>query len=124
MEPGDDRKEPAASPGFRSAASSLTQPGYRPAESGDASECEAQTRSTASGLRIWPRPCTRPAAPPPPWTPRPAEALAQLREAQPPLDAFAAFLQAVAEGINPAPPAGLPEPLEQLARSLLEALPS
>lgn len=54
--------------------------------------------------------------------PQAAEFLAQMREADPPLDAFAAFLAAVAEGETPSPPAGLPEPMEKLAEALLEAL--
>jgi hypothetical protein len=56
-----------------------------------------------------------------PLPPDAAEALAQLAGLPAPLGDLGAFLQAIADGRTPAPPA-LPEPLDQLADALLEAL--
>ena len=56
-----------------------------------------------------------------PLPPDAAEALAQLAGLPAPLGGLGAFFQAIADGRTPAPPA-LPEPLDQLADALLEAL--
>ncbi len=57
-----------------------------------------------------------------PLPPDAAEALAQLAKHPDPLPAYAAFLQAIAAGTDPAPPP-LPEPLDAIAAELRAALP-